>query len=108
MFSQTWNTAYLYVKLYIREYVMHVKWADFLVSKTPVNSNNSDTDLSFVIHKDNGASVGEGRMASLAEIKFLMALGKTFVLIHKQPDGHWRKDKRLSKDNLSKLFGSVS
>lgn len=87
---------------------MHVKWADFLVSKTPVNSNNSDTDLSFIIHKDNGTTVGEGRMASLAEIKFLMALGKTFVLIHKQPDGHWRKDKRLSKDNLSKLFGSVS
>ncbi|ENZ7198349.1 hypothetical protein ACG755_005775 [Klebsiella variicola] len=84
---------------------MHVKWADFLVSKIPINSNGNDTDLSFILHKDNGATVGKGRMASLAEIKFLMALGKTFVLIHKQPDGHCRKDKRLSKDNLSKLFG---
>lgn len=47
-------------------------------------------------------------MASLAEIKFLMTTGKKFVLIYKQPDGQWRKDKRLSKDNLYKLFDSVN
>ncbi|HCA9738782.1 hypothetical protein [Klebsiella variicola] len=108
MFSQVCKTLYLCVSLYIREYETHIKWADFLVSKTPVNPNNRDTDLSFIIHKDNGATVGEGRMASLAEINFLMAIGKTFVLIYKQPDGQWRKDKRLSKDNLYKLFDSVN
>ncbi|XTZ37543.1 hypothetical protein ACQYRI_16445 [Salmonella enterica] len=87
---------------------MHVKWADYLVSKTPVNINDNDTEIAFVIHKDNGAALGEGRTATLAEIKFLMALGKTFALIHKHPDGHWRKDKLLSTENLHKLVSPVS
>tara|TARA_B110000211_G_scaffold16570_1_gene17351 strand:- start:680 stop:1471 length:792 start_codon:yes stop_codon:yes gene_type:complete len=79
------------------------KWADFLISKEKWKIN-SKTIESFIVHSDNGDSVGLGVERSRNWIVQQFNNSKTFCCIHKSETNNWSKGSSLtltSKGGLS-------
>lgn len=72
------------------------KWADYLISKEKWKYD-SNTIESFMIHKDNIDSVGEGVEKSRNWIIQKLGEGKTFCCIHITENGKWKKGSGLTK-----------
>lgn len=79
------------------------KWADYLISKEKWKYN-SNTIESFMVHRDNSDSVGEGVERSRNWIVQKLEAGNTFCCIHLAENGTWKKGSSLTK----KLNGGLS
>ena len=70
------------------------KWADYLISKEKWLSTSKTID-SFMVHLDNGSSVGFGEEKNRSWIIQQIRLGKTFCCIQLSEDGLWKKGSSL-------------
>ena len=65
-----------------------MKWADYLISKEKWIANTKTID-SFMVHPDNGDTVGSGTERKRNWIVQKLNSGQTFKCIHRTEDGNW-------------------
>lgn len=78
------------------------KWADYLISKEKW-LNTSKTIDSFMVHSDNGTSVGLGEEKNRVWIIQQIRIGKTFCCIYLREDGAWYKGSVLTLNTTGGL-----
>ena len=77
-----------------------MKWADYLVSKVKWNETRKRI-VSFIVHKDNEESVGEGIERDRNWVVQQFNDGKSFYCIHLGEDGKWHKGSKIRYENGS-------
>lgn len=72
------------------------KWADYLISKEKWLQGTKTIDC-FIVHQDNGDSVGQGIERKRNWIIQKLDAGYSFCCIHLGEDGKWKKGNNLTK-----------
>jgi len=75
-----------------------MKWADYLVSKEKWNETGKRI-VSFIVHKDNENSVGEGVEKDRNWVVQQINNGKTFCCIHLGENGKWYQGSKIRYEN---------
>ncbi len=74
-----------------------MKWADYLISKEKWIPNTKTID-SFLVHPDNGDTVGSGSERNRNWVIQKLNSGQTFKCIHLTEDGNWSCGGSLTRD----------
>ena len=81
------------------------KWADYLISAMRITKNSNNNLIAyFKVHKDKGEFIGAGATWTKDEVLEAINNGNTFLTIHKENNGKWKKGSGIQEMIFDQLF----